>query len=94
MTPLTFIRLNIKEIKDFIIQDDPVEDVEQPGLLQSMLHLSLESIHRDTEILNDVRQIHDLFLTKDNSKILEIKHKKLNQWRKEGGFIEVTKKGQ
>ena len=53
-----------------------------------MLHLLLESIHRDAEILNDERQIHD------NSKILEIKHKELNQWREEGGFIEVTKQGQ
>ena len=59
-----------------------------------MLHLPLESIHSDTEILNDERQIHDLLLTKDNSKILEIKHKELNQWRDEGGFIEVTKQGQ
>ena len=59
-----------------------------------MLQLSVESIHRDTEILNGERQIHDLLLTKDNSKILEIKHKELNQWRDEGGFIEVTKQGQ
>ena len=56
-----------------------------------MLHLSVESIHRDSEVLNDERQIHDLLLTEDNSKILEIKHKELNQWREEGGFIEVTK---
>ena len=43
-----------------------------------MSQLSLENIKRDTEILNDERQIHVLLLMKDKSDIFETKHKELH----------------
>ena len=54
--------LYFKGIHDFAIQDDPQNTVEESTLFQQMSQLPQESIHTDTEILNDKRKIHDMLL--------------------------------